>query len=197
MCYSSQRLATRHFVVILRANRHHSNATDSVTVTIVASVPRHLLSFLLPITALVLVPALIERNPAVRPDFFLYAGVVFTGTGLWFLIATISLFIRHGKGTLAPWDPTTRLIITGPYAYVRNPMITGVLTVLLGEAFVFHSMRILVWCLLFLGINTAYFILSEEPGMERRFGQAYREYRSNVPRWIPRLTPWKTGGVGS
>jgi protein-S-isoprenylcysteine O-methyltransferase Ste14 len=47
---------------------------------------------------------------------------------------------------------------------------------------------------LFFAINHVYFILSEEPGLEKRFGQEYLEYKKNVPRWIPRLKPWNQGG---
>ena len=43
----------------------------------------------------------------------------------------VALFSRVGRGTLAPWDPTQRLVAVGPYRYMRNPMITGVLAMML------------------------------------------------------------------
>jgi protein-S-isoprenylcysteine O-methyltransferase Ste14 len=49
---------------------------------------------------------------------------------------------------------------------------------------------ILAWFLLAFGVNHVYFITSEEPGLYKRFGDEYLEYKKNVPRWIPRLTPW-------
>jgi protein-S-isoprenylcysteine O-methyltransferase Ste14 len=69
-------------------------------------------------------------------------------------------------------------------------MISGVLMTLLGESVVFGSIGIFIWFLLFFIINHIYFIYSEEPGLERRFGQEYLEYKKNVPRWVPRLRPW-------
>jgi protein-S-isoprenylcysteine O-methyltransferase Ste14 len=121
-------------------------------------------------------------------------GVALIALGFALWVWTVRLFMRIGKGTLAPWDPTRKLVVEGPYRHVRNPMITAVLAVLLGEAAVFGSQGLLIWAALFLGINWAYFVLHEEPGLERRFGDEYRAYRRNAPRWIPRRTPWTAAG---
>lgn len=103
------------------------------------------------------------------------------------------LLARIGRGTLANWDPTRRLVVEGPYGYLRNPMITGVLAVLLGEAAVFGSPALLIWCAVFLASNWAFFLLSQEPGLVRRFGDEYGAYKRTVPRWISRRTPWAPG----
>lgn len=98
----------------------------------------------------------------------------------------LTLFARVGRGTLAPWDPTRQLVVVGPYRHVRNPMITAVAGMLAAEA-VFVGSRILAaWALLFVLVNHAYLVLSEERGLERRFGVHYRDYRRSVPRWLPR-----------
>ena len=68
---------------------------------------------------------------------------------------TISLFARVGQGTLAPWDPTQRLVVLGPYRHVRNPMISGVLAILLGEAALLGSPPLLVWFGAFFAVNAA------------------------------------------
>jgi protein-S-isoprenylcysteine O-methyltransferase Ste14 len=81
-------------------------------------------------------------------------------------------------------------VVAGPYRHMRNPMIAGVLLVLLAEAAAFRSWPLLGWAAVFLALNTAYFILSEEPGLERRFGDAYRRYKAAVPRWTPRRRPY-------
>ena len=94
-------------------------------------------------------------------------------------------------GTLAPWSPTRKLIIRGLYAYVRNPMILGVLTVLIGESLAIMSLRIIIWAVIFFIMNNIYFILYEEPNLEKKFGDEYREYKNNVPRWLPRVKPFK------
>jgi protein-S-isoprenylcysteine O-methyltransferase Ste14 len=102
----------------------------------------------------------------------------------------ISLFARVGRGTLAPWDPTRNLVAVGPYRHVRNPMITGVVFMLFGEALFGESALVGLWTCAFVAINHVYFVLSEERGMEKRFGESYRAYKAKVPRWIPRWRPW-------
>ena len=110
--------------------------------------------------------------------------------GLWLVVSTVLLFARVGKGTLAPWDPTRKLVVEGPFRHVRNPMISGVAFVLLGEALGTASVPVLLWCVFFSVVNAIYIPLSEEPGLVRRFGEDYERYRKHVPRWIPRRTAW-------
>ena len=70
-------------------------------------------------------------------------------------------------------------------------MITGVLAVLLGEALIFGSAAIAIWAAIFAAVNHVFFLVYEEPAVERRFGETYRRYKQNVPRWIPRRAPWR------
>lgn len=118
------------------------------------------------------------------------AGVALLLGGLLLMYRTIILFARVGRGTLAPWDPTERLVVLGPYRHVRNPMISGVLSVLLGEGLVLGSPAVLILALVFFGVNATYIPLVEERGLIERFGADYETYRRNVPRWIPRPSPW-------
>jgi protein-S-isoprenylcysteine O-methyltransferase Ste14 len=111
--------------------------------------------------------------------------------GLVLSVWTTILFVKLGKGTPAPWDPPKKLIIQGPYHYVRNPMITGVVLILSAEALLLKSWPIAIWVTLFLIGNAIYFPPVEEKGLEKRFGNEYRNYKANVPRWIPRLRPWR------
>jgi len=156
---------------------------------------RHLLAVLvLPFNVLVTVPALLLwwAGGFAAPSIFAIStdlGVLLMALGLSLMISTIGLFVRVGRGTLAPWSPTEQLVVRGPYRWVRNPMINGVLVVLLGEALLFRSSWILGWWALFFLGNSIYMPLFEEPGLEARFGDAYRRYKAEVPRWIPRLAP--------
>jgi protein-S-isoprenylcysteine O-methyltransferase Ste14 len=79
------------------------------------------------------------------------------------------------------------------YAHVRNPMYIGMGIAVFGEALVFPVQRVaMLWMLLgmFFAINI--FILGyEEPTLTRLFGADYEAYKRNVPRWIPRLTPYR------
>ena len=107
--------------------------------------------------------------------------------GAALFVSTVYLFATAGRGTLAPWDPPARLVVRGPYRFVRNPMITGVLLIIVAEALFFRSMPIAVWAAVFFVINAIYLPLFEEPGLERRFGDDYRQYKRDVPRLLPRL----------
>ncbi len=121
----------------------------------------------------------------------LTAGAAVAAIGIFLLAATIRLFIAIGRGTLAPWEPPQKLVVEGPYRYVRNPMISGVSLILAGEAVLFSSHYLLIWLIVFFLINHTYFMLVEEPGLAKRFGEEYEIYKQNVPRWLPRLTPWE------
>jgi protein-S-isoprenylcysteine O-methyltransferase Ste14 len=110
--------------------------------------------------------------------------LIAAGFSLW--LWTVRVFALVGRGTLAPWDPTERLVVVGPYRRLRNPMISGVLAVLLGEAALFGSPPLLIWAAIFFSVNQAWFVLHEEPALERRYGGPYRAYRREVPRWLPR-----------
>jgi protein-S-isoprenylcysteine O-methyltransferase Ste14 len=117
-------------------------------------------------------------------------GGVMAAIGVFLIAWTVTLFGRVGRGTLAPWDPTSRLVVVGPYRHVRNPMIGGVLLLLLGEATLMGSVSILIWFGCVFAVNAVYFPLVEERGLVERFGADYERYRANVPRWLPRLRPW-------
>ena len=116
-------------------------------------------------------------------------GILVLAAGLALFTWCVGLFAHLGKGTLAPWDPTQRLVAVGPYRYIRNPMITGVVAMLAGEALFFGSRVLLVWLVVFGLLNHIYFLFVEEPGLTRRFGQDYLDYKAAVPRWLPRRRP--------
>jgi protein-S-isoprenylcysteine O-methyltransferase Ste14 len=143
---------------------------------------------LLPGTVAIAVPALLVwlGGANIRPATAIL-GAVFFLIGLALVIWTVTLLGKVGRGTLAPWDPTSRLVVRGPYRYVRNPMITGVGTMLAGQAVFFRSWAIAVELVLFGAVNAIYFPLVEEPGLRRRFGAEYEEYCARVPRWLPRV----------
>ena len=156
-------------------------------------------SFILPFTVLLIIPATILWATGFKIGWGLglpwdgvivLAGALLMGSGLYYLSITIWLFINIGRGTLAPWSPTSKLVVIGPYRHVRNPMISGVSMTLLGESIVVGSLGIFILFLLFFIINHIYFIYSEEPGLATRFGDEYLAYKRNVPRWIPRMRPW-------
>jgi protein-S-isoprenylcysteine O-methyltransferase Ste14 len=117
-------------------------------------------------------------------------GSVLIGAGIILLAATIPLFLRLDEGTIMPWEPVRQLIVEGPYGHVRNPMHMGEFFVMIGEGLVLGSKSILVFTVFAVVLHLFYIPLSEERGLERRFGESYRSYKENVPRWIPRRMSW-------
>jgi protein-S-isoprenylcysteine O-methyltransferase Ste14 len=160
---------------------------------------RFLLSIIgLPIIIGVVIPIWLARCSAATftPPGNLGAATVQVLGGL-LLIVGAALFgsslyqiaTRPGE-TLAPWDPPRRLVVRGPYRFVRNPMISGVIFVLFGEALGTRSVLLTVWAAAFLLVSVVYTTWLDESQLEARFGDEYRRYLRGVPRFLPRLRPW-------
>jgi protein-S-isoprenylcysteine O-methyltransferase Ste14 len=169
------------------------------------SIWRHLRAIgLLPGVVAVVIPALIVAStqevsvgwglPTAPAVLAAVLGIGLIALGLLLIVRTVALFATEGQGTLAPWDPTRRLVVRGPYRHVRNPMISGVLSLLLGEAALLGAPPLLAWFGGVFAVNAAYLPLVEEPGLVRRFGADYETYRDHVPRWLPRLRAWEGEG---
>jgi protein-S-isoprenylcysteine O-methyltransferase Ste14 len=163
---------------------------------------RHLLAIAaLPFVVAVLIPLWLARGGGAQlaaahaaPRLLAQlGGVCLALIGLVLFVSSLRRFAGDGKGTLAPWDPPRRLVVTGPYRYVRNPMISGVLFVLFGEALILLSRPHLTWAVTFLLINAVYIPLFEETQLRARFGASYDEYCDHVPRLFPRFRPWARG----
>ena len=159
----------------------------------------HFLSILmLPFMVIVVIPCYLIFRIEIRQfslggvsDFLFYIlGSFFILFGFTLMYKTIRMFHVIGKGTLAPWNPTQHLVVSGLYRYMRNPMITGVLSVIIGETLVFHSWNLFIWTGFFFVLNNVYFFFKEEPDLVKRFGENYILYKKNVGRWIPRIKPW-------
>ena len=130
-----------------------------------------------------------------KPAFFgnestRLAGVVMIILGLVPLLSSFLRFAWDGLGTPAPIAPPTHLVVTGFYRRVRNPIYVALVIVLLGEALLFADGRVAEWAVVFwLGVFAAVLVY-EEPTLRGLFGEEYRTYCENVPRWIPRLTAY-------
>ena len=118
-------------------------------------------------------------------------GILLIAVGLLPLIDSFVRFALQGGGTPAPIAPPQRLVVTGFYRYVRNPMYVGVVSVVLGQAVLFADARLL-WYAAFVWLAFHLFvILYEEPTLRRAFEADYAPFFAHVPRWLPRLTPWR------
>ncbi len=125
--------------------------------------------------------------PAPEIGVWQILGMIMAGVGAVIAVSCILTFALVGKGTPAPFDPPRRLVVRGPYRFVRNPMYVGAALALAGAALFYQSLPLLGYTVLFLVITHAFVMLYEEPTLRRTFGDDYEAYRANVGRWWPRL----------
>jgi protein-S-isoprenylcysteine O-methyltransferase Ste14 len=142
-----------------------------------------------------LIPWLITRWQLLPPFFGLRltraVGVLLILAGLPGLVDSFARFAVQGLGTPAPTAPPRHLVVTGLYRYVRNPMYVAVVAVILGQAVLFGDWRLVAYGALFWLACHLFVVTYEEPKLQRTFGGEYEAFRANVPRWIPRGTPWR------
>src|SRR4051795_2381110 len=131
-----------------------------------------------------------------RPFFDLQAtrvvGILLIVAGLPGLVDSFARFALQGLGTPAPIAPTQNLVVTGLYRYVRNPIYVALVAVILGQAILFGDLRLMTYGALMWLTFHAFVLTYEEPVLAQEFGAQYEDFRANVPRWIPRLSPWRT-----
>ena len=154
---------------------------------------------ILPGNVLITIPLLIflfTRNSysyyLVSPhNFLFYVAMFFLTLGLFLAIWSVRTFYtKGGDGTPGPWRPVCNLIISGPYRYVRNPMILGAMDLLLFEAALFASTPLFLWAIVFFVGNIIYFKTFEEKELIKRFGADYEDYKNKVPMLFPKFTPY-------
>jgi protein-S-isoprenylcysteine O-methyltransferase Ste14 len=122
-------------------------------------------------------------------ETLLGAALIFAGLAP--ALESMRRFIYVGRGTLMPAVPTERLVVSGLYRFVRNPMYVGVLVTLAGEAVLFRSLSMTIYIpLVWLGLHL-FVLLYEEPTLMSRYPVDYPSYKRHVPRWLPRFTPWQ------
>lgn len=113
------------------------------------------------------------------------AGFGLIAMGAVLLLASITELVRAG-GTPAPVMPTPSLVVTGVYRWVRNPMYVAVISTLVGEALILHSLGVLAYAVAVFLILRLVVLRFEEASLRRRFGQRYDDYCRSVGRWLPR-----------
>ncbi len=118
-------------------------------------------------------------------DYILSIPLLIIGAFLW--IWSVLHFMK-AKGTPVPVNPPPKLVNTGPYAYARNPMLTGIFFILFGIGFIIESLSLLfVFAPIFVVCSVLEFKFIEEPELEKRLGETYREYKRKTPMLIPKL----------
>jgi protein-S-isoprenylcysteine O-methyltransferase Ste14 len=131
-----------------------------------------------------------------RPAFFgvdltrILGGILII-VGVPGVVDSFARFALQGLGTPAPIAPPRNLVVSGLYRYVRNPIYVAVVAVILGQAVLFADWRLLWYGALLWLFFHVWVVMIEEPTLKETFGTEYESFRTNVPRWIPRLTPWR------
>ena len=114
------------------------------------------------------------------------AGAIVTVVGAVLAVSCILTFVFVGRGTPAPFDPPRRLVVRGPYRFVRNPMYIGAGSALIGAAMYYESWALAAYAAAFLVVMQLFVVLSEEPMLRAKFGVEYDAYCQSVRRWLPR-----------
>ena len=143
--------------------------------------------FLIPGTVAGYVPFLIVQSSAddIHPQVSIGSAlaVCLIAIGASVLLRCVWDFFAAGRGTLAPFDPPRNLVVRGLYRFTRNPMYNGVVSVLIGEAWLFHNGSLWKYTALVLVMFHVMVVAYEEPTLESQFGESFRTYRRAVPRW--------------
>src|SRR5271170_6434985 len=121
--------------------------------------------------------------------------VVLIAAGPYVVLDSFARFSLQGLGTPAPVFPTRHLVRKGFYRYVRNPMYVAVVAVILGQAALFGDVRVFEYALFAWLVAHLFVLAYEEPTLQKTFGAEYESFCANVPRWIPRVTPWRGGAT--
>jgi protein-S-isoprenylcysteine O-methyltransferase Ste14 len=147
-----------------------------------------LFTIVVPGSVLVLIPSrILDGFSKPAPGLLAWVGILVISLGAAIYFRCAWEFAVRGLGTPAPIAPTKFLVTTALHRYVRNPMYTGVFSVLLGEALLFRAAVLLTYAAFCFAAAYLFVIFYEEPTLQRQFGESYEEYRRTVPRWIPRF----------
>jgi len=143
-----------------------------------------------------LVPWWISRWRVEAPFFgmaiFRFIGGLLATLGVIGLLDSFTRFALEGVGTPAPVFPTQHLVVTGLYRYVRNPMYVAIVVAILGQGLILGNVALLAYGGLVWLLFHVFVLVYEEPTLGTTFDAEYQSFCAEVPRWIPRFTPWRS-----
>lgn len=122
-------------------------------------------------------------------DALRIAGAALVFLGLIAVVESFARFVWKGFGTPAPVAPPTKLVVTGLYRRVRNPIYAGLVAIIIGEALILGDERLLVYAAILWLFFHVWVLVIEEPGLDSSFGEEFATFKANVLRWVPRLIP--------
>lgn len=131
------------------------------------------------------------QPPLLDLEWLRTVGAALLFAGIAGLADSFARFALQGLGTPAPIAPPTHLVVTGLYRHVRNPMYVAVTAAILGQALLLADWRLILYGAAVWLATHLFVLFYEEPRLALDFGSEYASYRAGVPRWIPRITPWR------
>jgi len=141
------------------------------------------------------VPWWISQWHKLPPFFWLeslrWIGIGLILVGVLVVVEAFARFAWQGLGTPAPTFPTRRLVLSGVYLYVRNPMYCAIIGIILGQGLLFADARLFLYAALVWLSFHLLVVGNEEPKLQRTYGDDYAAFYAAVPRWIPRLRAWR------
>jgi protein-S-isoprenylcysteine O-methyltransferase Ste14 len=148
------------------------------------------LLFFLVVGALIACALWLDRRfsmPAPCPRSWRYPlGLPLLSLGAYLTGRSMVTFFRS-QGTPSPLNPPPELVVSGLYAYLRNPMLAGEILIGLALGLVLSSLSLaFIFTPIFAILLVLEIKLVEEPELERRLGQPYLEYRQRVRMFIPK-----------
>jgi len=147
-----------------------------------------LLVIIFPSVVFILIPVFLLNHASFYTEGFHLLGFLLLLPGACILLWCVWDFYNTGRGTPAPIDPPKVLVVKGLYRYMRNPMYVGILSVIIGEAILFFSWKILLYAVCLGTFFQLMILFHEEPELQRLFGASYEEYKQRVHRWMPRFS---------
>ena len=123
--------------------------------------------------------------PTYRP--LRYAAVLCWAAGALIARWCARTFFTLGQGTPSPADPPKVLVTTGLYGISRNPLYIGGILIVLGHWLYFQYWLLGLYLAGLMVLFQTVIVLFEEPRLRQRFGPAYDQYRTHVPRWLIRI----------
>ena len=114
-------------------------------------------------------------------------GIVIMWSGTALAIWCAALMFRFGKGTFFVTSAPKKIMTRNIFGIVRNPMMWALYIIVFGEILTFGHFILIVWLIAMMRIIFLIVANYEEPQLERRFGDSWKEYCEKVPAWIPRF----------
>ncbi len=130
--------------------------------------------------------------PSVDIGWVSHAGIPLAVVGICLSLYCAWVLFIPGASRPAPYDAGGSFTIAGPYLYVRNPFMLGIVLALWGEALHMSSIVMIAYAFILTWVIYFWVIFFEEPALTESIGKEYTKYKKSVPRWFPKIKRYKS-----